>query len=396
VRLHIATEEEIRRGETADVYFRRIRRVLEEEGLDDVEVVAEVSAHSLPEGWPWGVLCGVEEALSLLEGRDVTVYAMDEGEVFRPGQPVMRIEGPYVEFCELETALIGCLAKATGIATKAARCKLAAGDRPVYSFGIRRQHPAIAPMVDRAAYVGGCDGVSGIKGAELIGERPVGTMPHAFILVFGDQREAWRAFDEHVPEDVPRVALVDTFYDEVEEALMAAEELGDRLFGVRLDTPSSRRGDMAEIVREVRWELDARGYEDVKIMVSGGLDEEEIRELAEAGADAFGVGTAISDAPAVDFAMDVVEVEGEPRAKRGKLSGAKQVWRCPECLEDVVTLADRRPGACRRCDAERRPLLRKFIEDGEPVREPRGPKEARKHALETVRRLEGTHRERGE
>ncbi|MEO2240491.1 MAG: nicotinate phosphoribosyltransferase, partial [Euryarchaeota archaeon] len=214
--MHMATEEEIRRGETADVYFRRIRRVLEEEGLDDVEVVAEVSAHSLPDDWPWGVLCGVEEALSLLEDRDVTVYAMDEGEVFRPGQPVMRIEGPYVEFCELETALIGCLAKATGIATKAARCKLAAGDRPVYSFGIRRQHPAIAPMVDRAAYVGGCDGVSGIKGAELIGERPVGTMPHAFILIFGDQRRAWRAFDEHVPEDVPRIALVDTFYDEVE------------------------------------------------------------------------------------------------------------------------------------------------------------------------------------
>ncbi|AAM02613.1 nicotinate phosphoribosyltransferase [Methanopyrus kandleri] len=389
MRLHVATEDEIRRGETADVYFRRIRKVLEEEGLADTEVVAEISTRSLPEGWEWGVLCGVEEALALLEGRDVTVYAMDEGEVFRPGQPVMRIEGPYVEFCELETALIGCLAKATGIATKAARCKVAAGGKPVYSFGIRRQHPAIAPMVDRAAYVGGCDGVSGIKGAELIGERPVGTMPHAFVLVFGDQRKAWRAFDEHVPEDVPRIALVDTMYDEVEEALMAAEELRERLDGVRLDTPSSRRGDMAEIVREVRWELDLRGYEHVKIMVSGGLDEGEIRRLAEVGADAFGVGTAISDAPAVDFAMDLVEIEGEPRSKRGKLSGAKQVWRCPNCLDDVVLPRGKEPSPCPECGSEREPLLRKFVEEGEVVREPKSPKEARRHVLETVGELEG-------
>ncbi|WP_457619474.1 nicotinate phosphoribosyltransferase, partial [Methanopyrus sp.] len=314
--------------------------------------------------------------------------AMDEGEVFRPGQPVMRIEGPYVEFCELETALIGCLAKATGIATKAARCKVAAGGKPVYSFGIRRQHPAIAPMVDRAAFVGGCDGVSGIKGAELIGERPVGTMPHAFILVFEDQRRAWRAFDEHVPEDVPRIALVDTMYDEVEEALMAAEELGENLDGVRLDTPSSRRGDMAEIVREVRWELDLRGYEHVKIMVSGGLDEGEIRRLAEAGADAFGVGTEISDAPAVDFAMDLVEVEGEPRSKRGKFSGAKQVWRCPDCLDDVVLPRDEEPSPCSECGLEREPLLRKFVEEGEVVREPKSPKEARRHVLKTVGKLE--------
>ncbi|WP_456435340.1 nicotinate phosphoribosyltransferase [Methanopyrus sp.] len=389
MRLHVAAEDEIRRGETADVYFRRIREVLEEEGLDDTEVVAEISTRSLPEGWEWGVLCGVEEALALLEGRDVTVYSMDEGELFRPEQPVMRIEGPYVEFCELETALIGCLAKATGIATKAARCKVAAGGKPVYSFGIRRQHPAIAPMVDRAAFVGGCDGVSGIKGAELIGERPVGTMPHAFILVFGDQRKAWRAFDEHVPEDVPRIALVDTLYDEVEEALMAVEELGDRLYGVRLDTPSSRRGDMAEIVREVRWELDLRGHEHVKIVVSGGLDEEEIRRLAEAGADAFGVGTAISDAPAVDFAMDLVEVEGEPRSKRGKLSGAKQVWRCPNCLDDVVLPRNEEPNPCSECGSEREPLLRKFMEEGEVIREPKSPKEARRHVLKTVGELEG-------
>ncbi len=387
--MFIPSERDIKEGRTADVYFHRVLRVLEEEGLADVEVTVEITAKSLPEGWEWAVLCGVAEVLELLEGRSVNVWCMDEGDVFKPGEPVLRVRGPYREFCVLETAILGCLCKATGIATKAARCKIAADGKPVYSFGIRRQHPAMSVVVDRAAYIGGCDGVSGVAGAEAIGEEPVGTMPHSMIVIFGDQIEAWRAFHEHLPEDVPRVALVDTFCDEVEEALMATEALGDALDGVRLDTPSSRRGDMVEIVREVRWELDLRGYEDVSIMVSGGLDEEEIARLAEVGVDAFGVGTAISDAPTVDFSMDVVEVEGEPRAKRGKLSGAKQVWRCPECLDGVVLPEGEEPGSCPSCGSEGlEPALKKFLEDGRRVEEPRSEREAREHVLSLLDKLD--------
>ncbi len=387
--MFIPSERDIKEGRTADVYFHRVLRVLEREGLADAEVTVEVTAKSLPEGWEWGVLCGVSEVLEILEGRDVDVWCMDEGDVFRPGEPVLRIRGPYGEFCVLETAILGCLCKTTGIATKAARCKIAAGGKPVYSFGIRRQHPAMSVVVDRAAYIGGCDGVSGVAGAEAIGEEPVGTMPHSMIVIFGDQVEAWRAFHEHLPEDVPRVALVDTFCDEVEEALMAAEALGDALDGVRLDTPSSRRGDMVEIVREVRWELDLRGYDDVSIMVSGGLDEEEIARLAEAGVDAFGVGTAISDAPTVDFSMDVVEVEGEPRAKRGKPSGVKQVWRCSECLDGVVLPEGEEPGSCPSCGGEGlKPALRKFLKGGRRIEEPRSEKEAREHVLSLLDRLD--------
>src|SRR5207247_2683866 len=124
----------------------------------------------------------------------------------------------------------------------------------------------------------------------------------------------------------PRIALVDTYYDEKTEAIIAAEEIA-ALAGVRLATPSSRRGDFASIVREVRWELDLRGHKDAKIYVSGGLDESSIPALVEAGADGFGVGTTLSNAPTVDFAMDIVEREGKPAAKRGQFGGRKDVSR---------------------------------------------------------------------
>ncbi len=142
-------------------------------------------------------------------------------------------------------------------------------------------------------------------------------MPHSLMIVFGDQAEAWRAYDEVMGPGVPRIALVDTYYDEKTEAVMAAETLGEALDGVRLDTPGSRRGDFPKIVEEVRWELDLRGFQHVKIFVSGGLNEETVGELSAAGADAFGVGTYVSGAPTVDFALDIVEVEGRPAAKRG-------------------------------------------------------------------------------
>ena len=124
-------------------------------------------------------------------------------------------------------------------------------------------HPALAPMIDRSAYIGGCDGVSVVESAKFLGEKPVGTIPHALILVVGDPVKAFMMFDEVVDKDVRRIALVDTFGDEKFEALNAAEALGESLFAVRLDTPSSRRGNFRRIIEEVRWELDLRGYQEV-------------------------------------------------------------------------------------------------------------------------------------
>ncbi|RLI24015.1 MAG: nicotinate phosphoribosyltransferase, partial [Candidatus Hecatellales archaeon] len=317
-RFHVASEREILEGKTTDVYFERTRKILEAEGLTGRRVFAEVTVGSLPDGWRWAVLCGVEEVARLFEGKPVNVYSLPEGTIFTPADstgirvPVMLVEGAYYDFCVYETPLLGFLCQASGIATKAARIRKLAGGSLLVSFGIRRMHPAVAPMIDRAAYIGGFDAVSCPAGAETIGERPVGTMPHALVILFGDAASAARAFDRHVEAEAPRIVLVDTFLDEKTEALRVAEALGGKLYGVRLDTPSSRRGNFAEIVREVRWELNLRGYSHVKIFVSGGIEEAKIPGLVEAGVEGFGVGTSLSNAPTVDFALDIVEVEGKP------------------------------------------------------------------------------------
>jgi len=378
---HTASEEEIREGGTTDIYFQRTREILRKKNWD-AKVVAEVSASSLPHGWSWALLAGVEELAHLFEGQDVDVFSMREGSLFHPMEPVVRIEGRYSEFCELETPLLGLTCQASGIATSAARCKIAAGFKPVYSFGIRRMHPAISPMVDRSAYIGGCDGFSGVAGGRLMGLPPVGTIPHALMIVAGDRVRAWKAFDEVVSKEVPRIILVDTFSDEVVESLSAARALGEKLYAVRLDTPASRRGNMRRIIEEVRWKLDVEGYKDVKIFVSGGLNEKTLRELCDV-ADAFGVGTFISSARTVDFAMDIVEVDGRPVAKRGKLSGSKNVFECPRCHTRRLSLEDGAP----RCDCgeEMMALLKPLIRGGRVVADLPPATEIRRFVLDQIK-----------
>jgi nicotinate phosphoribosyltransferase len=371
----------------------RTKQILEAKGLSKVKVVAEVTANDLPRHWPWGVICGTDEVAKLFDGRSLDVYAMPEGSVFRPQDhrgmrmPVVVIEGPYGEFCELETPLLGLLCQASGTATMAARLRKIVGTKLLVSFGIRRAHPALAPMLDRAAYIGGFDGVSSLVGAKAIGKEPMGTMPHSLIITFGDQVKAWRAFDEVMPHGVPRIALVDTYFDEKIESLMAADALGKRLHGVRLDTPGSRKGDFAEIVREVRWELDSRGYGHVKIMVSGGVDENNIKGLAEAGADGFGVGTSLTNAPTIDFAMDIVELKGKPVAKRGKLGGRKQVWRCPRCLTDVLLPAREPSPRCPNCGGGTKQILIPLVKKGKIVAKLPSVDEIRKRVLAQLGKL---------
>src|SRR6059036_2665314 len=339
---HTAADADIKSGEVSDVYFTRTVQILSHLN-DRKRVKAEVYLKSLPEDWQWGILAGIEEVAALLEGQPVDVAAMDEGLLFEPYQPVLRIEGTYVEWAKYETALLGLLCQASGIATKAARCKKAAGERQVISFGARRMHPSLAPMIERNAFIGGCDGVAVTKSAELIDADPMGTIPHSLVLMIGDTVEALRAFDAVVDPKVRRVALIDTLQDEKFEAIRVAEALGKDLYAVRLDTPSSRRGDFYRIIEEVRWELDLRGYNHVKILASGGIDEYEILALNPV-ADGYGVGTSIANAPVLNFALDIMEIEGQPAAKRGKWSGAKDVYRRRGTRETVVLPAGRRCG----------------------------------------------------
>ncbi|MGH7277095.1 MAG: nicotinate phosphoribosyltransferase [Candidatus Rokuibacteriota bacterium] len=373
---HTASDADIKGGEVSDVYFARTVQILTHRD-DRKRVKAEVYLKSLPDDWTWGILAGIEEVAGLLEGLPVDVRAMDEGVVFEPYQPVLTVEGIYVEWAQYETALLGLLCQASGIATKAARCKKAAGERPVISFGARRMHPALAPMIERNAFIGGCDGVAVTKSAELIDADPTGTIPHALVLMVGDTVEALRAFHEVIEPKVRRVALIDTLQDEKFEAIRVAEALGGDLYAVRLDTPSSRRGDIYRIVEEVRWELNLRGFGHVKIVVSGGIDEYEILRLNPV-VDSYGVGTSIANAPVLNFALDIMEIEGRPMAKRGKWSGAKDVYRRRGSRETVVVRAGPPP------PGDWEALLKPLIGKGRLVRDLPPPRTIREFVLEQL------------
>jgi len=326
---HSADPQDVLNGRITDVYFERTLAILKAKGINPV-VKAEFIAKNLPDDWGWAIFSGLEEAMSLMKHLPVKVRAMREGTIFYPYEPVMEIEGRYQDFCVYETALLGLICQASGVATKAARFKKRAGERVVISFGARRMHPILAPMIERNAYIGGCDGVSVVKSGEVIGEDPMGTMPHALIICIGSTVEAIKAYDEVLEPTLKRVALIDTFLDEKFEVLNVAEALGEKLFAVRFDTPGSRRGNFFRILEECRWELNLRGYTQVKFYVSGGIKEEDIAVLNPV-VDGYGIGTSISNAPVVDYAMDIMEVEGKPFAKRGKWSGSKRVLRCAAC-----------------------------------------------------------------
>jgi nicotinate phosphoribosyltransferase len=314
---------EIMSGESADVYFARADTVLEREGLDPI-VTMEVFARQE------AVLCGVDEAKNLIghvlaecDPAETAVEALADGDMIGPKEVVLRIRARYRRFGLYETAILGMLAQSTGWATAARECVDAAAPQPVISFGARHVHPDVTDVLDYAAIVGGCVGASTPAGARLAGLSPTGTMPHSLVLIFGDTVAAAEAFDRDLDQTVPRIVLVDTFKDEAEEALRVARALGDRLYGIRLDTPAERGRVTADLVHEVRARLDQAGFGHVRIVVSGGLNPERIRYFNDASApvDSFAVGSYISGATPIDFTGDIKEIDGSPIAKRGRIPG---------------------------------------------------------------------------
>ena len=314
---------EILSGDSADVYFARAESILAQEGLDPYVTMEVFSRED-------AVLCGIDEARNLLghvlagaDPDETRLEALQDGDVIEPKEIVLRIRARYRRFGLYETAFLGMLAQSTGWATAAREVVQAAAPDPVISFGARHVHPDIVDVLDYAAIVGGCVGASTPAGARLAGLAPTGTMPHSLVLIFGDTVEAALAFDREMAPDVPRIVLVDTFKDEAEEALRVATALGDRLYGIRLDTPAERGRVTADLVKEVRTRLDQAGHRHLKIVVSGGLTPDRIRYFKEAAApvDSFAVGSFISGATPIDFTGDLKEIEGRPIAKRGRIPG---------------------------------------------------------------------------
>ena len=394
-RILMPTEEEILEGKVTDIYFPRALKVLKYKGLEKSKVVMEAFVKKFPDpNYNFGIFTGIHDVVRLLgyvaeeKNCSFNVYAMEDGEIFFPWEPVLQIEGSYEDFAIYENVILGLISKASGIATKAARIRIAAKDKILMSFGTRRVHPGLAPMIERSCYIAGFDGVSNVLGAELMGKKAVGTMPHALILIFGNSAEAFKAYDEALPEGVPRIALIDTFGSPKEEALIAEKVLKDKLDGVRIDS-----GDLKKLGKEVRWELNLRGRKKVKLYCSGGLDEYRIQELVDIY-DGFGVGTRVADAPTMDFALKIVEVEGEPRAKAGNLSGMKYVIRRQRNgeLKDYIMPCELYKGRAwnnkvSEIASEGRPLLKQYMKDGKMIKNFESVDEIRNRVLKNLKSL---------
>lgn len=252
------------------------------------------------------------------------VWAMPEGTVAFPNEPILRVSAPIIEAQIVETYLLAQVCFQTLVATKAARVTEAAQGKGVVEFGTRRAHgPQSGVLAARAAFVGGCTGTSNVEAGKRFGIPVFGTLAHSFIMTFEDESESFRQFERIFPDD--SVLLVDTY-----DTLAAIDRIvasGLRPKGVRIDS-----GDLAEVAREVRKRLDAGGLRETTIFASGDLNEYSIAELLVKGApiDAFGVGTELAtsyDAPALGGVYKLVELEhGGEHSYAIKLSGAKTTF----------------------------------------------------------------------
>lgn len=361
---NIVTSKIIDSGEATDAYFERTEEALQNAGRNP-EVVAEITADQFGDD-EFEVLAGVNDVAQLLEGKPVTVESLPEGTLF-DGGPVMRITGKYLDFARFETSLLGFLSQASGIATAAHEATRAAPNCDVLSFGARHMHPSVGAMIERSALIGGVDGFSNVAAGGMLNKEASGTMPHALMLAFneGDPVSAWEAFNDAAPDSVPRIALCDTFTDEVYEVEQAVETLGDDLDGVRLDTTGSRRGDFKHIIKEVQYKLLELDREYVDVFVSGGLGPSDMRELRDV-VDGFGIGGYISNAEPIDFSLDIVRVNGDDISKRGKLAGVKEVYRTGDGGHVVTPSTTAKSWVA---DGGRKALLQPLIREGDIVRE---------------------------
>jgi len=325
--------DEIRQGFYTDKYFERTREVLRADSHSP-RVLMQVSGKSP------GFLSGIDEAIAILKlGADdwsaLAVHALYEGDQYEAWDTVLTIEGPYECFAHLETLYLGVLSRRTRICTNTRLLVEAARPKPVLFFGARQDYWAAQPGDGYAAYAGGASSVSTDAQGSLFGKKGIGTLPHALIAAYdGDTVRATKAFAAHVDPDVDIIALVDYDNDCVRTSLEVARALEGRLAGVRLDTSENLvdrsvlpqmgtfrpTGVNPQLVWNVRNALDAEGFGEVKIVVSGGLNAARVRgfEDEKAPVDVYAVGTSIMHDGRFDFTGDVVVVDGQPQAKVGR------------------------------------------------------------------------------
>ncbi len=307
-------------GDRSDVQSRRTQAILRSENVSP-NVTLQFSPVRA------GVLCGIGEVRSLLEKvlpeTGVEVWALSEGREIDAGEVVLRIRAPYNVIGLYEMTICGMLASSSGWASAARECVNAAGSIPVVCTVPAYAHPNVVPLIDYAAVIGGCVAVSSALGARLAGVTPTGYMQHSLPLLLGDTVRALQSYDRHMPLEVPRIVIIDTFKDEAEEAINVARAFPNRLRGVSMSTPTERGGVTPNLVKEVRAKLDSQGFHYVDILVTHGVNKDLIREFVEAGApvNGFSVDEAIGGAHPLSFNVDIHEIDGAPVARRGRMPG---------------------------------------------------------------------------
>ena len=324
------------------------------------------------------------------------VWAVPEGTVVFPNEPLVRVTAPIIEAQLIETFILNTVNLQTTIATKALRVVSVAKDKPIIEFGLRREHGTDAGMkVARCSYIAGCTGTSNVLAGMKYGIPVFGTMAHSFVMSFKKEIDSFRAFTKTFPDR--STLLIDTFdnFRGAEKAAKVAKELekrGFKLGGVRLDS-----GDLAKISKKIRELLDQNGLNYVKIFASGDLDEYKIEELLNKGAriDAFGVGTRMGtseDRPYVDVIYKLCEKTDENgqfspimKLSEGKatLPGRKQVFRVKDkkgnFAKDVIALEKEKIGG--------EPLLFKVVEKGKILYDLPSLEDIRKKALENLAKI---------
>jgi len=324
------------------------------------------------------------------------VYALPEGTIAFPCEPLIRVTAPIIEAQLIETFLLNTVNLQTMIATKASRVVQAAKGKTVVEFGLRREHGVDAGMkAARCSYLAGCHGTSNVLAGMTYGIPLFGTMAHSFIMAFENEIDAFRAFTKTFP--TKSTLLIDTYNETegAEKAVVIAKELeakGYKLGGVRLDS-----GDLAATSKKIRGLLDEKRLHYVKIFASGDLDEYKITELLSKNAkiDAFGVGTKMgtsADQPYLDVIYKLSETSNQQgvfspvmKLSEGKITlpGRKQIYRYKDSegyyMKDMITLADEERGG--------EPLLVKFMEKGKLIKKLPELKDIRDIAAENLSKL---------
>jgi nicotinate phosphoribosyltransferase len=313
------------------------------------------------------------------------LFAIPEGTPVFAAEPIAIVRAPLIQAQLVETYLLSTFAFQTSVASKAARCAIAAEGRPVVEFGSRRAHsPNAGILAGRAAFIGGCAGTSNTEAGMRFGIPVFGTAAHSWTMAFPDEEASFRALQRLLGPST--VFLIDT-YDTLAGARLAAR-VGPPIWGVRLDS-----GDLASLSREVRRILDAAGLHDAKIFATNDLDEHRLAELVRSGAaiDAFGVGTQLAtsgDAPSISAVYKIVELKTAGSVQytakfsdeKSSLPGAKQIFRYP--THDILALS----GECKD-DPEVQPLVRPVLIGGQLIEPLPSTAALQAHATAAVRAL---------